>query len=188
MIAVIEFAARPVDGGVYLWQGSVRDFMVFFRVGVIGPTTWMYVADIMRISSAVLFFVLGRARVAGGQTSRLRWLLRWRCSVCAVILNVVGLAWAMDQHLGGIGSFAAAFLLMVLDPSVWLRFGRPFIADFRIPAKSAFVLIRLPLFVFTGWLELASIMGDEIENPRKTCREAVAGGGLLSDCYIFGAT
>src|SRR5258706_10836857 len=37
-------------------------------------------------------------------------------------------------------------------------------------------------------LELASIMGDEIENPRKTLPGAVAWGGLLSGLLYVGAT
>ena len=37
-------------------------------------------------------------------------------------------------------------------------------------------------------LELASIMGDEIENPRKTLPGAVAWGGVLSGFLYVGAT
>jgi len=73
--------------GVYLWAKEVfGDFPWFsFRVGVIGTNNMMYVPDDYAVfSSAFSVFVLGPGprRRLGGQPSRLRWLLRWRCSAC----------------------------------------------------------------------------------------------------------
>ncbi len=48
-------------------------------------------------------------------------------------------------------------------------------------------LLWRDLFGLVG-LELASIMGDEIENPRKVLPGAVAWGGLLSGLLYIGAT
>src|SRR5260370_42399988 len=60
---------------------------------------------------------------------------------------------------------------------------------FKIPANPRFVLNSFGgiCFGLVG-LELASIMGDEIENPRKTLPGAVALGGLLSGFLYIGAT
>jgi amino acid transporter len=108
-----------------------------------------------------------------------------------VILNVMGLGvgkWI--NNLGGIGTFAAAFLLMGLGVVVCLRFGTSIHwADFRIPANPRFVLNSFGVICFgLVGLELASIMGDEIENPRKTLPGAVAWGGLFSGLLYVGAT
>jgi len=62
-------------------------------------------------------------------------------------------------------------------------------ADFQIPKDPRFVLNSFGVICFgLVGLELASIMGDEIENPRKTLPGAVAWGGLLSGLLYIGAT
>src|SRR5258708_9848897 len=73
---------------------------------------------------------------------------------------------------------------------MWLRFGTAVTSsDFRIPANPGFVLNSFGVICFgLVGLELASVMGDEIENPRKTLPGAVAWGGLLSGLLYIGAT
>src|SRR6202008_3801086 len=62
-------------------------------------------------------------------------------------------------------------------------------SDFAIPANPGFVLNSFGVICFgLVGLELASIMGDEIENPRKTLPGAVAWGGVLSGLLYIGAT
>jgi amino acid transporter len=94
------------------------------------------------------------------------------------------------NNLGGIGTFVAAFLLMGLGAIVYVKFGTSVTwADFKIPANPRFVLNSFGVICFgLVGLELASIMGDEIENPRKTLPGAVAWGGILSGLLYVGAT
>jgi glutamate:GABA antiporter len=94
------------------------------------------------------------------------------------------------NNLGGIGTFVAAFLLMGLGAIVLLRFGtHGQWADFQIPANPRFVLNSFGVICFgLVGLELASIMGDEIENPRKTLPGAVAWGGVISGFFYVGVT
>jgi amino acid transporter len=62
-------------------------------------------------------------------------------------------------------------------------------ADFRIPANPRFVLNSFGVICFgLVGLELASVMGDEIEDPRRTLPGAVAWGGVLSGILYIGAT
>jgi len=62
-------------------------------------------------------------------------------------------------------------------------------SDFQIPANPRFVLNSFGVICFgLVGLELASIMGDEIENPRNTLPGAVAWGGVLSGALYIGAT
>src|SRR5258708_29767632 len=108
-----------------------------------------------------------------------------------VILNVMGLGVGKGiNKLGGLGAFVAAFLLMGLGVVGCLRFGSSIHwADFRIPANPRFVLNSFGVICFgLVGLELASIMGDEIENPQKTLPGAVAWGGLFSGLLYVGAT
>jgi amino acid transporter len=62
-------------------------------------------------------------------------------------------------------------------------------ADFHIPANPRFVLNSFGVICFgLVGLELASVMGDEIENPRRILPGAVAWGGVLSGLLYIGAT
>jgi amino acid transporter len=71
-----------------------------------------------------------------------------------------------------------------------LRFGTTVTwADFRIPPNPKSVLNSFGVICFgLVGLELASVMGDEIENPQKTLPGAVAWGGALSGLLYIGAT
>jgi amino acid transporter len=108
-----------------------------------------------------------------------------------VVLNIVGLGvgkWV--NNFGAIGTGIAAAVLIGLGIVVWLRFGTTVtFADFRIPANPRFVLNSFGVICFgLVGLELASIMGDEIEDPKKTLPGAVAWGGILSGALYIGAT
>jgi glutamate:GABA antiporter len=108
-----------------------------------------------------------------------------------VVLNIVGLGvgkWI--NNIGGIGTFVAAGLLMALGLIVWLRFGTNVTwADFQLPENPRFVLNSFGVICFgLVGLELASIMGDEIQNPQQTLPGAVAWGGVLSGALYVGAT
>src|SRR6202008_3877063 len=62
-------------------------------------------------------------------------------------------------------------------------------SDFAIPANPRFVLNSFGVICFgLVGLELASVMGDEIENPQRILPGAVAWGGVLSGLLYIGAT
>jgi glutamate:GABA antiporter len=111
--------------------------------------------------------------------------------VILVVLNIVGLGvgkWV--NNLGGIGTGIAAATLIGLGLVIWMRFGTTVTAaDFRIPANPRFVLNSFGVICFgLVGLELASVMGDEIQDPRRTLPGAVAWGGALSGLLYIGAT
>jgi amino acid transporter len=111
--------------------------------------------------------------------------------VVLVVLNLVGLGvgkWI--NNLGAIGTGIAAGVLVGLSVIVWLRFGTSVSwADFRIPPNPKFVLNSFGVICFgLVGLELASVMGDEIENPQNNLPCAVAWGGVLSGLLYLGAT
>jgi amino acid transporter len=94
------------------------------------------------------------------------------------------------NNVGAIGTGIAAVVLIGLGVVVWLRFGTTVTSsDFAIPANPRFVLNSFGVICFgLVGLELASVMGDEIENPAKTLPGAVAWGGVLSGLLYIGAT
>ncbi len=81
-------------------------------------------------------------------------------------------------------------MLIGLGIVIWSRFGTTITpADFKIPANPKFVLNSFGVICFgLVGLELASVMGDEIKDPRKTLPGAVAWGGVLSGVLYIGAT
>jgi len=94
------------------------------------------------------------------------------------------------NNVGAIGTFFAAAVLIGLGAFIWLRFGTAVTsADFHIPANPRFVLNSFGVICFgLVGLELASVMGDEIENPARILPGAVAWGGVLSGFLYIGAT
>jgi glutamate:GABA antiporter len=192
-IAVIELAHRyPGEGGVYLWAKEVfGDFHGFLSGWCYWTNNMMYVPTVMLYFVGVSVFVLGPSHAGLADNRTFALIASVVLLSLLVILNVVGLGvgkWV--NNLGGIGTFIAAFLLMGLGVVVCLKFGTNIHwADFQVPANPRFVLNSFGVICFgLVGLELASIMGDEIENPRKTLPGAVAWGGVLSGFLYIGAT
>jgi amino acid transporter len=192
-IAVIELAQRyPGEGGVYLWAKEVfGDFHGFLSGWCYWTNNMMYVPTVLLYFVGVSVFALG---VGHQQLADNKVFALTACAVLLailVVLNIVGLGvgkWI--NNIGGIGTFIAAGLLMGLGLIVWVRFGTTVSwADFEIPENPRFVLNSFGVICFgLVGLELASIMGDEIQDPQKTLPGAVAWGGLLSGALYIGAT
>jgi glutamate:GABA antiporter len=192
-IAVIELAHRyPGEGGVYLWAKEVfGDFHGFLSGWCYWTNNMMYVPTVMLYFVGVSVFVLGPGHAGLADNRTFALIASVVLLALLVILNVLGLGvgkWI--NNLGGIGTFVAAGLLMGLGVVVCLKFGTTIEwADFQIPKDPRFVLNSFGVICFgLVGLELASIMGDEIENPQKTLPGAVAWGGLLSGLLYIGAT
>ncbi|GAC1682951.1 MAG: APC family permease [Candidatus Acidiferrum sp.] len=192
-IAVIELAHRyPGEGGVYLWAKEVfGDFHGFLSGWCYWTNNMMYVPTIMLYFVGVSVFVLGPGHEALADNKVFALSTSLLLLVILVVLNIVGLGvgkWI--NNIGGIGTGVAAALLIGLGIVVWARFGTTVTAaDFRIPANPRFLLNSFGVICFgLVGLELASVMGDEIEDPQKTLPGAVAWGGVLSGLLYIGAT
>lgn len=192
-IAVIELAHRyPGEGGVYLWAKEIfGDFHGFLSGWCYWTNNMMYVPTVMLYFVGVSVFALGPGHEGLADNKTFALIASVVLLTILVVLNVMGLGvgkWI--NNLGGIGTFVAAGLLMGLGVVVCARFGTNIQwADFQIPANPRFVLNSFGVICFgLVGLELASIMGDEIENPRKTLPGAVAWGGMLSGLLYIGST
>jgi amino acid transporter len=192
-IAVIELAHRyPGEGGVYLWAKEVfGDFHGFLSGWCYWTNNMMYLPTVMLYFVGVSVFVLGEGHQSLADNKAFALSASLLLLIVLVVLNVVGLGvgkWI--NNLGAIGTFVAAAVLIGLGVIVWLRFGTSVTAaDFRIPANPRFVLNSFGVICFgLVGLELASVMGDEIEDPQRILPGAVAWGGILSGLLYIGAT
>jgi amino acid transporter len=192
-IAVIELAQRyPGEGGVYLWAKEVfGPFHGFLSGWCYWTNNMMYVPTVLLYFVGVSVFALGTGHEQLADNKAFALTACVVLLAVLVVLNIVGLGvgkWI--NNIGGIGTFIAAGLLMALGLIVWLRFGTNVTwADFQIPENPRFVLNSFGVICFgLVGLELASIMGDEIQNPQKTLPGAVAWGGVLSGALYIGAT
>ena len=192
-IAVIELAHRfPGEGGVYLWAKEVfGDFHGFLSGWCYWTNNMMYVPTVMLYFVGVSVFVLGAGHESLADSKSFALTASLLLLFLLVVLNVLGLGvgkWL--NNLGAIGTGFAAAVLIGLGIVIWMRFGTTVTAaDFRIPANPGFVLNSFGVICFgLVGLELASVMGDEIDNPQKSLPGAVAWGGLLSGLLYIGAT
>jgi glutamate:GABA antiporter len=192
-IAVIELAHRyPGEGGVYLWAKAVfGDFHGFLSGWCYWTNNMLYVPTVMLYFVGVSVFVLGPAHVGLADNKTFALITSLALMAVLTFLNVVGLGvgkWV--NNIGAIGTFVAAAVLIGLGIVIWSRFGANITAaDFKIPANPRFVLNSFGVICFgLVGLELASVMGDEIKDPRRTLPGAVAWGGLLSGALYLGAT
>jgi len=192
-IAVIELAHRyPGEGGVYLWAKEVfGDFHGFLSGWCYWTNNMLYVPTVMLYFVGVSVFALGPGHAALAESKNFAMAASVALLAFLTVLNIVGLGvgkWL--NNLGAIGTFVAAAVLIGLGITVWSRFGTPVTAaEFRIPADPRFVLNSFGVICFgLVGLELASVMGDEIREPRRTLPGAVAWGGIISGALYIGAT
>ena len=192
-IAVIELAQRyPGEGGVYLWaKKQFGDFHGFLSGWCYWTNNMMYVPTIMLYFVGVSVFALGPGHQALADNKIFALTASILLLAVLVVLNIIGLGvgkWI--NNVGAIGTFVAAAVLIGLGVIVWFRFGTAVTsADFQIPANPRFMLNSFGVICFgLVGLELASVMGDEIENPRRILPGAVAWGGVLSGLLYIGAT
>ena len=192
-IAVIELAHRyPGEGGVYLWAKEVfGDFHGFLSGWCYWTNNMLYVPTVMLYFVGVSVYVLGAGHQGLADNKTFALTASTGLLALLTILNIVGLSvgkWL--NNLGAIGTGIAAATLIGLGAMVFLRHGTTITAaDFRIPADPRFVLNSFGVICFgLVGLELASVMGDEIRDPRRDLPIAVAWGGVLSGLLYIGAT
>jgi len=192
-IAVIELSHRyPGEGGVYLWAKEVfGDFHGFLSGWCYWTNNMLYVPTVMLYFVGVSVFVLGPGHEALADSKVFALAASVILLGLLTVLNIVGLSvgkWL--NNLGGIGTAIAAATLIGLGAIIFARSGTSITgAEFRIPADPRFVLNSFGVICFgLVGLELASVMGDEIRDPRRTLPGAVAWGGVISGILYIGVT
>ena len=192
-IAVIELAHRyPGEGGVYLWAKEVfGDFHGFLSGWCYWTNNMLYVPTVMLYFVGVSVYILGPSHQGLADNKLFAAITSLTLLALLTLFNILGLGvgkWI--NNLGAIGTFVAAGVLIELGAVIWSRFGTTLTAaDFAIPANPKFVLNSFGVICFgLVGLELASVMGDEIQDPSRTLPGAVAWGGVISGALYLGAT
>ena len=192
-IAVIELAHRyPGEGGVYLWAKEVfGDFHGFLSGWCYWTNNMLYVPTVMLYFVGVSVYVLGPGHQGMADNKLFASIASLTLLALLTYFNILGLGvgkWI--NNLGAIGTFVAAAVLIGLGIVIWSRYGSTISgAEFKIPTNPKFVLNSFGVICFgLVGLELASVMGDEIKDPRRTLPGAVALGGVLSGALYIGAT
>jgi len=192
-IAVIELAHRyPGEGGVYLWAKEVfGDFNGFLSGWCYWTNNMLYVPTIMLYFVGVSVYALGPGHQGLADNKLFAAVVSLALLALLTLLNILGLGvgkWI--NNVGAIGTFIAAAVLVGLGVVICSRFGTAITpADFKIPANPRFVLNSFGVICFgLLGLELASVMGDEIQDPARTLPGAVAWGGLISGTLYLAVT
>jgi glutamate:GABA antiporter len=192
-IAVIELAHRyPGEGGVYLWAKELfGDFHGFFSGWCYWTNNMLYVPTVMLYFVGVSVFILGPSHAALADNKSFALWTSIILLLALAAFNIVGLGvgkWI--NNLGAIGTGIAAAVLVLLGIVVVSKTGITVTAaDFRVPNDPRFILNTFGVICFAlVGLELASIMGDEIEDPQRTLPGAVLWGGVVSGILYIAVT
>ena len=191
-IAVVELSHRyPGEGGIYLWTKKIfGDFHGFLSGWCYWTNNIFYVPTVVLIFLGIAVFAAGPSAVGLANNQLFTLATALVLLVLLAALNVVGLGvgkWV--NNIGGIGTAIASLILIGLGIAMTRTFGvnltwHDMHIPFDLSMLSAFGVV---CFALVG-LELASIMGDEIREPRKTVPFAVAWGGVISGFLYIGCT
>jgi glutamate:GABA antiporter len=192
-LSVIELSSRyPNEGGLYVWsKRAFGDFSGFM-------SAWTYWTSNLPYFPAVLYFAASNAlfihQAAWGHLSSnatFYIIFSLLTLTVATILNLVGLDVGKWLHnVGALAMWIPAIILVVMGAVAWHRFGpaTSFTVHSMTPSFHFQDIIFWSLLTFAfGGCETASLMGEEIKNPRRTVPWGLFIAGLtVALCYILG--
>ena len=192
-IAVIELAQRyPGEGGVYLWiKNYFGDFHGFLAGWCYWTNNVFYIPTVLLYLVGVATFAAGPRAKALGENPEFTLFAALTALVILVALSVMGQGigkWV--NNVGGIGTWLIAAILIVLGAVVFATHGSALkSSDFRVQGTDWRIIATFGTICFSlVGLELGSVMGDEIKDPRRTVPQAVVIGGIASGILYIGAT
>src|SRR5437764_3428315 len=193
-LAVIELSSRfPKEGGIYFWTKHALGEGHGFLCG------WCYwINNVVyypnRLISAAVIATFIFAKSASGLSDNWTYVLPVTLATLwiATVINIVGAGtgkWL--QNAGGVGTYVPGLILILLGVygAVTASPANEFSAATLKPDLGdlpALNLLASIAFAFAG-LELASTMGDEVENPRRNLpRSIFISTPLIAAAYILG--
>jgi amino acid transporter len=192
MATVLELSSRyPDEGGCYVWsKRAFGDFAGFI-------TGWNYWVCNLPYFPGLFYFTAASALFIGGASwqgltdSRTYYVVFSLAALALVVtLNVRGLGVGKWLHnVGAVGVWVPALVLTGLAIVSYSRFGSAtaFTAEALVPSTRLKDIIFWSTIAFSlSGLESASMMGDEIRDPRRNIpRALLIGGVLITLLYVF---
>jgi glutamate:GABA antiporter len=192
-LSVIELSSRyPNEGGVYVWsKKAFGDFSGFMSAWTYWTSNLPYFPSVLYFAASNVLYVRQGAWVSLSQNRTFYVIFALLALTLATLLNVIGLEIGKWLHnIGALAMWVPALIVIVMGAIAWHRFGsaNAFTLHSMRPSLHLKEMIfwSLLIFAFSG-CETASLMGDEIKNPRRTLPWALFIAGLtVAFCYIIG--
>ena len=192
MFTVLELSSRyPNEGGCYVWsKRAFGDFAGF----ITGWNYWVcnlpYFPGLFYFTAASALFIGGASWQGLTDSPAYYVIFSLAALALAVTLNVRGLGVGKWLHnVGAVGLWVPALLLMALAAVSYARYGSatPFTAESLVPSTRLKDIVFWSTIAFSlSGLESASMMGDEIRDPRRNIpRALLISGVLITALYIL---
>ncbi len=193
-LAVIELSSRyPREGGIYIWTklalGEGHGFLCGWCYWI---NNVLYYPNLLLSTAVVSTYVIGQGDSGLGDSLSFVLPATLFALWFAVLNNIVGLgAGKWLQNAGGIGTYIPGVIIILLGVYA-LATGdaaNPIDSETIKPDLSKIHTLNLLstiAFAFAG-LELASTMGDEVEDARRNLpRSVFISAPLIAIIYILG--
>jgi amino acid transporter len=193
-LAVIELSSRfPKEGGIYFWTKSALGEGHGFLCGwCYWINNVLYYPNLLISAAVIATYVFGKGE--SGLSDRWIYVLPVTLGALwiAALINIVGLGtgkWL--QNAGGVGTYIPGLILIMLGVYGGMtgRAANELNTTTLTPDLNnlpALNLLASIAFAFAG-LELASTMGEEVENPRRNLPRAIfISAPLIAVAYILG--
>jgi len=192
-LSVVELSCRyPQEGGLCIWsKRAFGDFSGFM-------SGWTYWTSNLSYFPSVLYFAASNVLFMGGNrgahlSSGKVFYMLFAIGVLVVItaMNVIGLNKGKWLHnVGSFGMWVPVVILVVMGLYAWRMFGSAtsFSPSHLVPSTHLKdVLFWAAITFAVCGSESASMMGDEIKDPRRTVpRALLIAGVVVTFCYIAG--
>jgi len=162
-------AARPVEGGYYVWTRDILGEFWGFQAG-----TWSLISSFLDNALYPVLFAQSLSYWVPGMSSLQRWLAAVAFIALLTFLNYLGIRIA--------GGVAVALTATLIAPLVWIVVAaiprvhyNPFV-PFTVGGTFTWAgfgsALALAIWFYSGYTEV-STAGEEIENPRRNIPRAL---------------
>lgn len=189
-LAVSRLAVKfPEEGGLYVWtRRSFGDWHGFLCGWCYWLSNLFYFPNLLLAGISIAGYTLGGEYVYlandRGFVVTVSLMVLW----LALLTNLVGVrVGKWTENLGGLATYGAGAVLLVLGALVWARHGPATPMDPRPHWDWAKINFWSQIAFAFGGLELGAMMGGEIRDPARTVpRAAWLSGAAIAGFYILG--
>jgi len=184
-LTVVNLSKRyPVDGAIYIWaKEAFGDFHGYITAWTYWTASLAFFPSLLFFISSQLVHIIPAFQQFDGNPMFLS-LLSTITVLGILVLNIVGLKVStVFNNLSAISTYLIVLIIIVVGALSWAKFGPATDLSFKnwVPSFSGLkdlVFLSTVVYLFAG-LESASLLGDEVQNARKTIPRAIAISGLI---------